>query len=148
MARQLSAARVVNIADLRRLDVHTRDQHHVCPSEIGRARRLDVLIDEAGLPGCRERGRDHQQALRRHQGADAVHERIGVLEHAERRGVAREDAQTAPPARVIRTCHEIFPGGAWICASYKRFELSAAIAELGSESNVTRAHLIGGLPEL
>ena len=41
-------------------------------------------------------GRDQQQALRRHEGLDAVGQRIGMFEGAERRRVARKDAEDAP----------------------------------------------------
>ena len=44
----------------------------------------------------RQVGRDDQQPLRRHEGADAGHQRIGVVEGAERGGVVREDAEDAP----------------------------------------------------
>ena len=56
----------------------------------------DVLVDEADRPVGRQIGRDQQQPLRRHERLDAVGQRIGVFERAERRRVAREDAQDAP----------------------------------------------------
>ena len=43
----------------------------------------------------RQIGRDHQQALRRHEGLDAIGQGIGIFERAEGRRVARKDAQNA-----------------------------------------------------
>ena len=44
----------------------------------------------------RQIGGDDQDALRRHEGAHAVGQLVGVLERAEGRGIARKDAQDAP----------------------------------------------------
>ncbi len=60
-------------------------------SGVGRARH--VLVDEAHLPAVRQVGRDRQQPLRRHEGTDVVHQRIGVREGAEGRRVVRKHAQ-------------------------------------------------------
>ncbi len=54
-------------------------------------------------------GRDQQQALRRHEGADAVGQGIGVFECAEGRGVAREDAQNTPDRSVAFSAHRTSP---------------------------------------
>ena len=65
-------------------------------SKVFRRRRADVFVDETDRPVRGHIGRDQQQALRRHEGLDAVGQRIGVFERAERRRVARKDAQDPP----------------------------------------------------
>ena len=93
LAGRLDAA--VDIPDLRRLDVHAADQHHIGPVEIGAARPRDVLVDEPHLPLRRHIGRDQQQPLRRHESAHVVHQTIGVRKRAERRRVSREHAENS-----------------------------------------------------
>ena len=57
------------------------------------ARLADVLVDEAHRPAFRHIGRDQQQALRRHEGAHAPHQPVGMIEGAESGGVMRKNAQ-------------------------------------------------------
>jgi hypothetical protein len=82
-----------DVVDLRRLDVHAADQHHVRPGKVGLARRAEILIDEADRPPLGQIGCDHQKPLRRHERAHAPHQRIGVRERAERVRVGREYAE-------------------------------------------------------
>ena len=83
----------VNVADLRRLHVHAAHHDDIGPLEIGVARTLHVLVDEADRPALRHVGRDQQQPLRRHEGAHLVHERERVRESAERRRVGGKHAK-------------------------------------------------------
>ena len=85
-----------NVVDLRRLHVHAADHDDVGPFEFGGGRLADVLVDEADRPVRRHIGRDQQQTLRRHEGAHALHQPIGMIEGAEGRGVVRENAQYPP----------------------------------------------------
>ena len=68
--------------------------------------RRHVLVDEADLPGRRHRGGDDQQPLRRHEGANAVGQRIGEFEGAERGRVARKHAQHAPSDMIASCKHQ------------------------------------------
>jgi hypothetical protein len=70
--------------DLRLLDVHPAHEHRVGPQEIVRSRAIEVLVDESDLPARWQSRRDDQQALRRHEGAHAFGQRIGIFEGAER----------------------------------------------------------------
>ena len=88
-----------DVVNLRGLDVHAADQHGVGPGEIGVGRLSDVLVDEADRPRLRHIGRDHQQALRRHEGAHAFHQPIRVVEGADGGGVVRKNAQQ--PALIL-----------------------------------------------
>ena len=83
----------MDVAHLRGLDVHGRDHDGIRPAELGRGRRPDVLVDEAHFPGRRHIGRDQQQPLRRHERPHPAHQPVGMVEGAERRGVARKHAQ-------------------------------------------------------
>ena len=83
----------MDIADLRSLDVHAADHHRVGPGEILRLGACDVLVDEADRPVLGQIGRQHQQALRRHERLDVVEQGKGVREGAERRGVGRKHAE-------------------------------------------------------
>jgi len=82
-----------NVVDLRRLDVHAADHDDVGPLEFGRRRAADVLVDETDRPAFGHIGRDEEEALRRHEGAHALHQAVGVVERAKSGGVMREDAQ-------------------------------------------------------
>jgi hypothetical protein len=89
--------------DERALHVHAGEEDRVGPGELLSGRFPRVLVHEAHLPRLREIGRDHQQALRRHEGADPpAEERVGVVEGAEGGSVARGEAEDAPavPGRV------------------------------------------------
>ena len=106
-----------DVLDLPPLHMHAADEHHLGPGEIVVAGRRHVLVDEADLPGRRHRGGDDQQALRRHEGADAIGQRIGEFERAERGRVARKHAQDAPSVTACK--HRAFSpepsenGAAW-----------------------------------
>jgi hypothetical protein len=63
--------------------MHAADEHGFRPFEIFPAGRADVLVDETHRPIRRQIGGDQQQALRRHEGLDAVRQRIGVFECTE-----------------------------------------------------------------
>ncbi len=82
-----------DVVDLRRLHMHAADDDDVGPFEFGRCGRADVLVDEADRPLFRHIGRDQQEPLRRHEGAHAFHQPVGVIERAERRRVMRKDTQ-------------------------------------------------------
>ncbi len=84
-----------DLVDLRLLDVHARHEHRVGPGEFLRGGALDVLVDEPALPGLGHVGRDQQEALRRHEGLHAAHQRVGVGECPEGWRVGGEDAQDA-----------------------------------------------------
>jgi len=80
-AEVMSAA--PDVLDLPPLHMHAADENNFGPGEIVIAGRRHVLVDETDLPGWRHRGGNDQQALRRHEGADAIGERIGELERPE-----------------------------------------------------------------
>ena len=95
--RQIKCMRAAaDIVHLLALDVHAADQHGFRPLEILRRSAADILVDKADRPVGGQIGRDQQQPLRRHEGLDTVGQRIGIFEGAERRRVARKDAQDAP----------------------------------------------------
>jgi hypothetical protein len=75
------------------LHVHAAHEDCVAPREVGVCRRTDVLVDNAHLPSARQVGGDEEEALRRHERADAGQEVVRVLERPERRCVGREDAE-------------------------------------------------------
>src|SRR5262249_18528517 len=85
--------------------VHAADEHGVGPGKVLVLRRLHVLVDEAHLPGPRQHGGDHQQALRGHEGAHAIGQRVGVLECAESGRVAWKHAENTPYPVVTRRIH-------------------------------------------
>ena len=86
---------VADIVHLLALDVHAADEHRLRPFEILPGGTAEIFVDEADLPMRRQIGRDHEQALRRHEGLDAVGERIGIFERPESRCVARKHQQNA-----------------------------------------------------
>ena len=83
---------VADRVDVAPLDVHAGGEHGVRPSEIGLGRGRHVFVDEADLPVRGQGGGDRQETLRRHERLGLVGQVVGVLERAERRFVAREDA--------------------------------------------------------
>jgi len=76
--------------------LHAADEYGFRPFEVRRGGRGNVFVDEADRPIGGQIGRDQQQALRRHEGLNAVGQRIGVFQRAERGRIAREHAQNAP----------------------------------------------------
>ncbi len=96
-----------DIVHLLALDMHAADEHGFRPFEILCRRGADVLVDEAHRPMLRQIGRDQQQPLRRHEGLDAVSQGIGVFEGAERRRIARKDAQDAPDVLYAFNSHRL-----------------------------------------
>ena len=95
--RQIEPMRAAaDVVHLLALDVHAADEHRFRPLEVFLRGGANVLVDEADRPVGREVGRDQQKALRGHESLHAVGQRIGILERAKRRRVAREDAQDAP----------------------------------------------------
>ena len=85
-----------DIVHLLALDMHTTDEYRVRPFEVFLRGRTEVFVDETDRPVRRQIGRDQQQALRRHEGPDTVGQGIRVFERAERRRIARKNAQDAP----------------------------------------------------
>jgi hypothetical protein len=85
-----------DIVHLLTLDMHATDEHRVRPFEVFLGGGTEVFVDETDRPVRGQIGCDQQQALRRHEGPHAVSQGIRVLERAERRRVARKDAQDAP----------------------------------------------------
>src|ERR1700674_504685 len=77
------------------LDMHATDEYRLRPFEVFRRGRADVLVDETDRPTGGEISGDQQQTLRRHERLDAVGQRIGMFECAERRRIARKHAQDA-----------------------------------------------------
>jgi hypothetical protein len=69
-----------DIVDLRGLHVHAAHCNNIGPFGIGGRCARDVSVDEAHRPSPRKIGGDQQQALRRHEGAHALHQAIGVIE--------------------------------------------------------------------
>src|SRR5207237_1391400 len=92
------------------LDVHAADYHRLRPFEIFFGGGGNVLVDEADRPVSRQIGRDKQQALRRHEGLDAIGQGIGVLERTKRGGIAREDAQDTPYRSDAFSSHQTSSG--------------------------------------
>ena len=78
------------------LDMHPADKHRIGPGEIRRRGLAHVFVDEPHFPRRRQIGGNDEQALRRHERPHPIHQRIGILERAERRRIAREDAKDAP----------------------------------------------------
>ena len=70
------------------LHVHAADKHDLRPGEIVFARFFEILVDETNLPARRHGRCDHQQALRRHERANPVGQRVRKLERTERGRVA------------------------------------------------------------
>src|SRR6266852_164385 len=85
-----------DIVHLLTLDMHTTDEYRVRPFEVCPRGWAEVFVNETDQPIRGQIGRDQQQALRRHEGPHTVSQGIRVLERAERRRVARKDAQDAP----------------------------------------------------
>ena len=75
-----AAADVVHLLPL---DMHAADEHRFGPVEILGRGGADIFVDETDFPVGRQICRDDQKALRRHEGLDAVGQRIGVLECPE-----------------------------------------------------------------
>ena len=101
-----AAADVVHVLAL---DVHAADEDGLRPFELFPRRAAEILVDELDLPFLGQIGREQQQALRRHEGADAVGQRVGMLERAERRRVTREDAENMPARSVAFSAHRTSP---------------------------------------
>ncbi len=89
----------LDIADLLRLNVHAADENHVGPGELRRLRPSHVFVDESNVPALREPGGHDQQALRRHEGANPTHQRVGMGKGAERRAVCRKNAENTALVR-------------------------------------------------
>ena len=86
---------LIDVVDRVALDVHARGEHGVGPLEVRLGRRRHVLVDETDLPVARDRCGDQEEPLRRHEGAHAPQERIGVVERPERPRVVGKDAKDA-----------------------------------------------------
>src|SRR5262249_34959745 len=69
------------------------NEHHVRPGEIGGVGGAKILIDEADRPSLGKIGGNDQEPLRRHEGAHAPHQPVGVRERAKRMCIRRENAQ-------------------------------------------------------
>ncbi|KAH2776557.1 hypothetical protein KXW38_010149, partial [Aspergillus fumigatus] len=98
-----------DVVHLLALDVHPADEHGFRPFEFLPRGAPEVLVDELHLPIRRQVGRNQQQALRRHEGADAIRQRIGMLECPERGGVAREHAENSSGRPVTFSSHQSSP---------------------------------------
>jgi hypothetical protein len=81
-----------DIVDLSPLHMHAADENHLGPGEIVVGGGRHVLVDETNRPAGWHRCCDDQEALGRHEGANPIGQRIGELECAERRRVARKHA--------------------------------------------------------
>ncbi len=98
-----------DVVHLLALDVHAADEDGLRPFELFLRRAAKILVDEFDLPLLRQISREQQQALRRHEGADAIGQRIGVLEGAEGRRVTREDTENMPARSVAFSAHRTSP---------------------------------------
>jgi hypothetical protein len=68
----------MDVADLRRLNMHAADQDNIGPGEIVGFRGRDILVDETDLPPLRQIGRKHQEPPGRHESAHVVKQREGA----------------------------------------------------------------------
>src|SRR5579863_2194366 len=92
--RQIEPVRATaDVVHLVPLNVHATDEDGLRPLEIFFAGSADVLVDEPDRPVGRQIGRDQQESLRGHEGLNAVGQRIGMFERAERGRIAGKDAQ-------------------------------------------------------
>src|SRR5262249_54520215 len=91
------------------LDMHAADEHRIGPSEVLGLCWIDVLVDKPDLPTRRQRCRDHQQSLRRHEGAQAAGNVVGVFKRTQGRLVARKYAKDAPgsAAGILSLCSNV-----------------------------------------
>src|SRR6202044_2074365 len=92
--RQVEGMRAAaNVVHLLALNVHAADKDGFRPFEILSRCGPNVFVDEPDRPVFGHIGRYQQQPLRGHEGLNAVGQRIGILERAKGRRVARKDAQ-------------------------------------------------------
>ena len=96
-----------DVVDEATLDMHAADEHRIGPQEVGVRCLSDILVDKTNVPMRREVGRDHEQALRRHERLGVVSKMVGVFERAKGRLVMRKHAQDAPHTNFIHMSHEI-----------------------------------------
>ncbi|MEY9448103.1 hypothetical protein ABIE82_005551 [Bradyrhizobium diazoefficiens] len=98
-----------DVVHLLALDVHAADEDDFRPAELLFRGAAQVLVDEFDLPVLGQIGREQQKPLRRHEGADAVGQRIGMLERTERRRVTRKHAKNPPRRTVAFSSHQSSP---------------------------------------
>src|ERR1700687_1901558 len=85
-----------DIVHLLTLDMHAADEHGFRPFEVFGRGRTDVFVDEPYRPVLGQIGSNQQYPLLRAEGRTAVGQWVGVFKRAERRRIARKDAQDAP----------------------------------------------------
>src|SRR3984957_12575143 len=96
-----------DVVHLLTLNMHAADEHRFRPFEVFGRGGADIFVDEADRPVRGQIGRDQQQTLRRHEGLDAIGQGISVFECAERRRIARKDAQNAPHRLNTLSSHRV-----------------------------------------